>query len=71
MKHQYTIDQARILLDVLKYHNGSTLRPPIYKVGEQVIDNALDKLRRELTEYIATDDGLGFIVPSRDDKGLL
>lgn len=71
MKHQYTIDQARILLDVLKYHNGSTLRPPLSKVGEQVIDNALDKLRKELTEYIATDDGLGFIVPSRDDKGLL
>jgi hypothetical protein len=71
VKHQYTIDQARILLDVLKYHNGSTLRPPLYKEGEQVIDNALDKLRKELTEYIATDDGLGFIVPSRDDKGLL
>lgn len=71
MKHQYTIDQARILLDVLKYHNGSTLRPPLYKMGEQVIDNALDKLRKELTEYIATDDGLGFIIPSRDEKGLI
>lgn len=71
MKHQYTIEQARILLDILKYHNASTLLPSFHQAKQETLDEALAKLRLELSEYIATDDGLGFIVPTRDDKGLI
>jgi len=71
IQHSYTVDQARILLDILKYHSGETLRPAFHNTEFQRIDEALDKLRHELSEYIATDDGLGFIIPSRDDKGLI
>ncbi len=71
MKHRYTLDQARILLDILKYHNASTLLPSFHQLKKESLDEALDKLRLELTDFIATDDGLGFIVPTRDDKGLI
>ncbi len=71
MKHRYTIEQAKILLDILKYHNASTMQPPFHQVKGEKLDEALDKLRQELSEFIATDDGLGFIVPIRDEKGLI
>ena len=71
VRHRYTIEQARILLDILKYHNASTLLPSFHQVKQEVLDDALDKLRLELSDFIATDDGLGFIVPLRDDKGLI
>ncbi|MCX7102619.1 MAG: hypothetical protein NTX38_14340 [Methylobacter sp.] len=71
MKHRYTLDQARILLDILKYHNASTLLPSFHQLKKESLDEALDKLRLELADFIATDDGLGFIVPTRDDKGLI
>ncbi len=71
VKHRYTIEQARILLDILKYHNASTMLPSFHQVKQESLDEALDKLRLELSEFIATDDGLGFIVPVRDEKGLI
>ncbi len=71
VKHRYTIDQARILLDILKYHNASTLLPSFHQVKQEALDEALDNLRLELSDYIAADDGLGFIVPLRDEKGLI
>ncbi|MGZ5076839.1 MAG: hypothetical protein ACXWFI_05675 [Methylobacter sp.] len=71
VKHRYTIEQARILLDILKYHNASTMLPSFHQVKQEALDEALDKLRLELSEFIATDDGLGFIVPVRDEKGLI
>ena len=71
VKHRYTIEQARILLDILKYHNASTMLPSFHQVKQEALDEALDKLRLELSEFIATDDGLGFIVPIRDEKGLI
>lgn len=71
IKHRYTIEQARILLDVLKYHNASTMLPSFHQVKQEALDEALDNLRLELSEYIATDDGLAFLVPTRDEKGLL
>lgn len=71
VKHRYSIEQARILLDVLKYHNASTMLPSFHQVKHEALDEALDNLRLELSEFIATDDGLGFIVPTRDEKGLL
>ncbi len=71
VKHRYTIEQARILLDILKYHNASTMLPSFHQVKHETLDGALDKLRLELSDFIATDDGLGFIVPIRDAKGLI
>jgi hypothetical protein len=71
VKHRYTIEQARILLDILKYHNASTMLPSFHQLKKEALDEALDKLRLELSEFIATDDGLGFIVPIRDEKGLI
>jgi hypothetical protein len=71
VKHRYTLEQAKILLDILKYHNASTLLPSFHQVKKESLDEALDKLRLELSDFIATDDGLGFIVPTRDDKGLI
>jgi hypothetical protein len=71
VNHRYTIEQARILLDILKYHNASTMLPSFHQVKQEALDEALDKLRLELSEFIATDDGLGFIVPLRDEKGLI
>ena len=58
MKHRYTIEQARILLDILKYHNASTLSPSFHQVKRESLDQALDKLRLELADFIATLDGV-------------
>lgn len=71
VKHRYTVEQARILLDILKYHNAATLRPSFHQVKEEALDEALNKLRLELSDFIANDDGLGFIIPIRDEKGLI
>ncbi len=45
--------------------------PSFHQVKKEALDEALDKLRLELSEFIETDDGLGFIVPIRDEKGLI
>ncbi len=71
VQHRYTVEQARMLLDILKYHNASTMLPPFHQVKQEALDQALDKLRLELSDFIATDDGIGFIVPIRDEKGLI
>jgi len=71
INHCYSITQAKILLDLLQDHTAETLKQGADQTDPRAINAALDKLRLELFQYIESDDGLGLIVPSRDDKGLI
>jgi hypothetical protein len=41
VSHRYTIEQARILLDILKYHNASTMLPSFHQVKQEALDEGL------------------------------
>lgn len=71
INHRYTIGQARLLLDILKHHSAESLLATVHHNNPKEVDEALNQLRLELKDFIDSDDGLGLIVPSRDEKGLM
>lgn len=50
---QYTIEQARLLLNVLTQHDASTLQPTFNSENRQKLNDALAMLRMELASFIA------------------
>lgn len=53
----YTIDQARLLLDVLTQHDASTLQPAFNNENREKLNDALTMLRMELASFIAQSYG--------------